>query len=109
MNSIPESRAHSSGASECDFWPSHTTMGCIIMESSLLDGISRTSIAVIDQVDARIQTRLSGQVRGFQLLRREDGLVLRGRARTYYAKQIAQHTVMEVIKLPIAANEIEVT
>jgi hypothetical protein len=39
---------------------------------------------------------------------RDDGLVLRGHARTYYAKQLAQHAVMEFTKLPIRANEIEV-
>ena len=30
-------------------------------------------------------------------------------ARTYHAKQVAQHTVMQMTDLPIVANEIEVT
>jgi hypothetical protein len=36
-------------------------------------------------------------------------LILRGRAHTYYAKQLAQHAVMEVIELRIVTNEIEVS
>jgi hypothetical protein len=39
---------------------------------------------------------------------RDGGLVLRGRAHTYYAKQLAQHAVMDNHPLPILANEIEV-
>jgi hypothetical protein len=35
--------------------------------------------------------------------------VLRGRARTYYAKQLAQHAVMQATALPILRNEIEVS
>ena len=37
-----------------------------------------------------------------------NGIILRGHARTYYAKQLAQHVVMELIRLAIHANEIEV-
>jgi len=33
---------------------------------------------------------------------------LRGQVHTYYAKQLAQHAVMETTGLPILANEIEV-
>jgi len=39
----------------------------------------------------------------------KEGLVLRGRAQTYYAKQLAQHAVVEAAGLPILANEIEVS
>jgi hypothetical protein len=37
-----------------------------------------------------------------------DGLVLRGRAHTYDAKQLAQHAAMESTTLPILENEIVV-
>ncbi len=37
-----------------------------------------------------------------------DGLVLEGHTHTYYAKQLAQHAVMEAVDLPIHANEIVV-
>ena len=39
----------------------------------------------------------------------DKGLILRGYAHTYYAKQLAQHWVMEATRLPILANEIEVS
>jgi hypothetical protein len=38
----------------------------------------------------------------------ERGLVLQGRARCYYAKQIAQHVAMHATGLPIQSNEIDV-
>lgn len=63
-----------------------------------------------DQLEAFIQRHLLGRVRvrRFRVLVQEQGLVLQGCAPTYYAKQLAQHAAMEVSKLPILANEIEV-
>lgn len=61
------------------------------------------------RIEEQVRCRLTGRVRDFQLVVREDGLVLRGHAQTYYAKQLAQHTVMETTTLPIRANEIEVS
>ena len=43
----------------------------------------------------------------FRVLVQEQRLVLQGCASTYYAKRLAQHVTMEVIGLPILANEIE--
>jgi hypothetical protein len=51
---------------------------------------------------------MSGRLRGFCLTVRGSGLVLCGQARNYYAKQMAQHAVMEATELKIVANEIEV-
>jgi hypothetical protein len=56
-----------------------------------------------------VQCRLGGQVRGLRLVATDKGLLLRGRTHTYYAKQLAQHAVMEATGLPILANEIEVS
>jgi len=60
------------------------------------------------ELEARIQCRLGGQIREFRLAIVDKGLILRGYAHTYYAKQLAQHAVMEATGLPILANEIEV-
>jgi hypothetical protein len=60
------------------------------------------------EAEARVLCRLAGRVRDFRLVVRDEGLILRGQAHTYYAKQLAQHTVMEATELPILANEIEV-
>lgn len=69
-----------------------------------------TTWPTADQLEALIQRRLFGLawVRGFHVLVQKQGLVLQGCAPTYYAKQLAQHTAMEVSGLPILANEIEV-
>jgi hypothetical protein len=47
-------------------------------------------------------------VHGLRLVLRDRGLILQGRTHTYYAKQLAQHAVMEVTEVPLLANEIEV-
>jgi hypothetical protein len=57
---------------------------------------------------ALVQGRLGGRVAAFQLLVEKQGLVLRGKTRSYYAKQLAQQAVMEATSVPIVANEIEV-
>lgn len=38
----------------------------------------------------------------------DEGLVLHGRAPSYYAKQLVQHAAMRTSSLPILANQIEV-
>ena len=62
----------------------------------------------MEQLQARVQSRLIGRVHNIRLTVRGCGLILTGHARTYYAKQLAQHAVMEATALPIVANEIDV-
>jgi hypothetical protein len=64
--------------------------------------------AILAALEQRIQCRLNSWVRDFRLSMRDGGLVLQGRSFTYYAKQLAQHMVMDAIDLPICANEIQV-
>jgi hypothetical protein len=61
------------------------------------------------RMEEYIRSWLSGRVRDFQLDVRDDGLVLRGHAHTYYAKQLAQHAVMNRTTVRIWANDIEVS
>jgi hypothetical protein len=63
---------------------------------------------MIGLIESHVQNRLSGRLRDFRVLVREKGLVLRGQVRTYYAKQLAQHAVMDRTEIPILANEIDV-
>ena len=56
-----------------------------------------------------VQCRLGGRVCDFRLVVVGGGVILRGHAHTYYAKQVAQHAVMETTRLPILANQIEVS
>jgi hypothetical protein len=60
------------------------------------------------QIEERVQCRVTGRVRAFRLVVRNEGRVLLGHAHTYYAKQLAQHTVIKATSLPTCANEIEV-
>jgi hypothetical protein len=60
------------------------------------------------RTEEHVRCRLTGIVRDFQLVRVEQGLILRGHARTYHAKQLAQRAVMETTNLSIRVNEIEV-
>ena len=69
------------------------------------DATTRETLARIEE---HVRQRLTRLLRDFQLIFRDDGLVLRGHAHTYYAKQLAQQAVMEASTLPIRANEIEV-
>lgn len=63
----------------------------------------------IDRIAARVRHQLSGRLRDFRLELTGAGLVLRGRAPTYHAKQLAQHAVMGATDAPILRNEIEVS
>ncbi len=65
--------------------------------------------AEIARLEALVRDRVHGRVRGLRIHVEDRGLVLYGRARTYYAKQIAQHAAMAACGLPIAVNAIEVT
>jgi hypothetical protein len=62
----------------------------------------------ISAIAKKIQGLLCGRVRNFRLMKEARGLILKGHAPTYHAKQLAQHAVMETTTVPILANEIEV-
>src|SRR5262245_27414573 len=61
-------------------------------EQTQADTATRETLARIEE---NVRCRLTGLLRDFQLVFRDEGLVLRGHVRTYYAKQLAQHAVME--------------
>jgi hypothetical protein len=65
--------------------------------------------APVEILESQVQRRLGSRVRNLRLIVRHDGMILQGRAATYHAKQLAQHAAMELGKLPIVANDIEVT
>ena len=60
-------------------------------------------------LQTHVLVRLGRRVRDFVLVVTDDGVYLRGRAQSYYAKQLAQHAVMAATAIPILANEIEVS
>ncbi len=68
-----------------------------------------TASESVARIEGHVRCRLIGRVRDFRLIVLDQGLILRGRANTYHAKQLAQQAVMEASSLPIRVNEIEVT
>jgi hypothetical protein len=62
----------------------------------------------LTELTVHLRSRLAGRVRDLGLDLRGQGLVLRGWAATYHAKQLAQHALMRLATLPIVANEIAV-
>lgn len=62
----------------------------------------------LDVLEDRVLAQLTGRIQRLQIYQQENGIVLHGYARTFHAKQLAQHAVMRETDMPIAANEIEV-
>ena len=58
--------------------------------------------------EVRILQGFARQIHDFHIELLDDGLVLKGRTKTYYVKQKAQHAVMEATDLSIIANDIVV-
>ncbi len=62
----------------------------------------------IDRIVVGVTGRLAGQLRGLRIVVRQDGVVLHGCVRSYYAKQLVQEAVMNATDVPITENAIEV-
>ncbi len=60
------------------------------------------------EAEKLLRERLNGRIRDLRMDVDKDGVILRGFALTYYAKQLAQHTAMKDLHLAVVANEIEV-
>ncbi len=72
------------------------------------DTLAMNVLSEEERLESLLARRLGSRVRDLRVILLADGLILQGRTSTYHAKQIAQHTAMEVANLPILANEIEV-
>lgn len=66
------------------------------------------SQCLLESLETQVLSRLSGRIRGFRVQLLNGGLVLTGTTKTYHAKQVAQHLVMEMTDVPIRANDIAV-
>jgi hypothetical protein len=66
-----------------------------------------TTSECLARTEEHVRCRLTGVVRDFQLILFEQGLILRGHARTYHAKQLAQHAVMEATSLSIRSTRLK--
>ena len=63
----------------------------------------------LDGIADLVRRRLAGRIRDFRLVLRENGIVMQGRACSYYGKQLAQHEVLRVVNVARLVNEIEVS
>ena len=98
---------HARGLREvCAFRKAH--LGGETMSEGTFGPSDRKAPGDIADQEARVRSRLGGRVRDFHLVAVANGVILRGQARTYYVKQLAQHAVMEAATLTIVANQIEV-
>lgn len=64
--------------------------------------------AEIGRLAANTAEKLRGRLSDLRLELHGGGVILHGIARSFYAKQLAQHAVMTGTALPIVRNEIEV-
>ena len=62
----------------------------------------------LGQLEMALQSSLRGRVHDLRLVVRDQDIVLQGRARSYYAKQLAQHEAMEAGGFSVLVNDIEV-
>jgi hypothetical protein len=60
----------------------------------------------IHSLETEVRRRLGSRVSNLSIICCDKGVILEGRALTFHAKQLAQHTAMEVADLPILANNI---
>jgi len=62
-----------------------------------------------ERVEGHITRRAGGQIRDLHVSLRDDRIILRGRSRTYHAKQLAQEAALDLTGgRPTLANEIVV-
>lgn len=64
--------------------------------------------AEMNRLAAETGAMLRGRVSGLRIEVMGKGVILSGSARSFYAKQLAQHAVLRGTALPIVRNAIEV-
>ena len=52
--------------------------------------------ALAARIEARIEGRVRGRIYSLHVICSDDSIILRGRARTYYAKQLAQKAALDL-------------
>ncbi len=61
------------------------------------------------RLTAQIERRASGRIRDLDVVCSDTSIILRGRSRSYHAKQLAQQAVLDLTDgYPLLTNQIEV-
>jgi osmotically-inducible protein OsmY len=69
---------------------------------------SKLPLLDVEKAKETLLQHLRGRVWDLSVEVRDGHLVLKGRAFSYYAKQLAQHTAMRTLSQPTVRNEIQV-
>ncbi len=78
------------------------------MPLELAESVCILAVEDINRLWAHLLSQLAGRLHDFNLRLEGSGLVLEGQARSYHARQLAQHAVMRATALPVLRNGIEV-
>lgn len=78
------------------------------MHSVPTDSAHALNSRTVAELETQLQRKLRGQVHELRVQARDKGLTLQGYAYTYYAKQLAQHALMNATTFPLLSNEIAV-
>ncbi|MCS7015092.1 MAG: hypothetical protein RMJ19_03060 [Gemmatales bacterium] len=62
----------------------------------------------LETLQTRLEAALGSYVREVRLIRHNGGIILQGRASSFYGKQLAQTVLMRLCDLPVIANDMEV-
>jgi hypothetical protein len=73
-----------------------------------LNAVDEELLAQEERLESLMQRRLGNRIRGLRVQLQPEGVILHGRTATYHAKQLAQHAAMDLVDMPILANDIEV-
>jgi len=77
------------------------------MNQSAIDGRLEDDEGIaIEQLEALVRSRLIGRGCDLRVVVSRAGIVLQGRATTFYAKQLAQQEFMKATARPLLANQI---
>jgi hypothetical protein len=69
---------------------------------------SDTTSKLLYQIEKDVLWQLRGQIQRLHLEMHDGGLILRGRAYSFYGKQLALHAVKTRTEIPVVANRVEV-
>jgi hypothetical protein len=85
-----------------------TLLGSPVVDAQGCTLASAAGDDVLKDLEVRIQSMLGSRIRDFQIIAAVDGLILSGSSSSWYVKQLAQHAVMEALRIGIRSNQIVV-
>jgi len=72
-------------------------------------GRGKNKLDLAERIEGYIERKASGRIRDLHVVCSDDLIILKGRSRTYHAKQLAQQAVLDLTDgYPLLANQIEV-